>query len=388
MYKKTSGAFFLKYGSILNDEKYRECYHSKSEFTINKNETVKDFFAYEKDIIIECLKGIAILLIYDNGEINGFVLHRTVILKANVYINVVSISEDAEINLLSKEDSQVKLLKLITPYRIERNKKSFEIKEIYAYYYNIRKPGYLFKGEKNPCFELTYVDKGSLEMKIDGKEFQINKNELLVSCPNQFHSQHVSSNQSCSYLSIIFECDLKDYRSLLNKIFKVNSEILKVLNKFVNNTYLECPYKGDIILNDLKSIIIFLLQYGNDKISQSLSPIQQKYETDLINKIINYIELKVDEPLSLFDLCDEFSISRSGIQKLFKNNLNKAPKQYINELKLKRACLLIAEGKYTISQIALMLGFNSIHYFSRKFHKRFDITPSEYAKSIFKNQLK
>lgn len=388
MYKKTSGAFFLKYGNILDDINYQKKYQLQSEFTINKNESINDFFSYSKDIVIECLKGIALLLINDNDEINGFVLHRTVNLKENVYMNIISISDDAEINIFSKKDSQVKLLKLTKPYFINRNKKTFEITEIYAYYYNIRKPGYNFKGEKNPCFELTYVDKGKLNMKVNNKCFEINKNELLISAPGQFHSQFVNNNQSCSYLSIIFGCDLCNYGQLLNRVFKVNSEILKLLNKFVNNTYLKLPYKNDLIINDLKTIIIFLLQYNSNKTKQSLSPIQQKYETSLINKIINYIELKIDEPISLFDLCDEFSISRSGIQKLFKNNLNKAPKQYINEVKLKRACILITEGKYTISQIALMLGFNSIHYFSRKFHKHFDITPSEYAKSIFKNQLK
>ena len=39
----------------------------------------------------------------------------------------------------------------------------------------------------------------------------------------------------------------------------------------------------------------------------------------------------------------------------------------------------------TISEIALMLGFNSIHYFSRAFTQKYNMPPSEYAKTIYKS---
>ena len=53
-----------------------------------------------------------------------------------------------------------------------------------------------------------------------------------------------------------------------------------------------------------------------------------------------------------------------------------------NSLKLKKSQALICESKYTISEIASMLGFSSIHYFSRKFKSEFGISPSEYANKI------
>ena len=90
------------------------------------------------------------------------------------------------------------------------------------------------------------------------------------------------------------------------------------------------------------------------------------------------------QPLTVEYLCDQFSISRSSLQLLFNKNLNTTPKQYINQIKLKKAKLLIKENKYTISEISEKLGFTSIHYFSKKFKKEFNISPSDYAKSIYK----
>ena len=60
-----------------------------------------------------------------------------------------------------------------------------------------------------------------------------------------------------------------------------------------------------------------------------------------------------------------------------------APKQYINEAKLARSRVLIRKSEHTISEISSMLGFNSIHYFSRKFTQRYGITPSEFSKKIY-----
>ena len=45
--------------------------------------------------------------------------------------------------------------------------------------------------------------------------------------------------------------------------------------------------------------------------------------------------------------------------------------------------LLIKESTHTISEISAMLGFTSVHYFSRKFKQEYGITPSDYAKSIY-----
>ena len=46
---------------------------------------------------------------------------------------------------------------------------------------------------------------------------------------------------------------------------------------------------------------------------------------------------------------------------------------------------MIDEGTYNISEIALMMGFNSIHYFSRAFTQRYHMSPSEYSKTIFRD---
>ena len=137
----------------------------------------------------------------------------------------------------------------------------------------------------------------------------------------------------------------------------------------------------------LQETIIRLLQsefIGHNK-SHPVTEVRQHYQDELLNSILSYISETISEPITVAEICQKFSLSRSSLQILFKENLQQTPKKYISELKLEKSCQLIREDKYTISEIALMLGFNSIHYFSRAFTLKYNIAPSEYAKQLFNN---
>ena len=56
--------------------------------------------------------------------------------------------------------------------------------------------------------------------------------------------------------------------------------------------------------------------------------------------------------------------------------------EYYSILKTKEAKKLIREKTYSISQISEMLGYSSIHIFSRAFKKSVGISPTDYGKSI------
>jgi len=102
----------------------------------------------------------------------------------------------------------------------------------------------------------------------------------------------------------------------------------------------------------------------------------------LRNEILLYINENIYTAFNIEELCAQFGISRSSLQSLFRNNLSIAPKEYVSSLKLEKSKLLIKESKFTISEIATMLGFSTIHYFSRRFKQEFGLTPTEYANKI------
>ena len=59
--------------------------------------------------------------------------------------------------------------------------------------------------------------------------------------------------------------------------------------------------------------------------------------------------------------------------------MNRAPHEYIIDYRMEQAKKLIASGKFNISEVSFMVGYDDIHYFSRLFKQKVGCTPTEYA---------
>lgn len=76
-------------------------------------------------------------------------------------------------------------------------------------------------------------------------------------------------------------------------------------------------------------------------------------------------------------------ISRTKLYYKVKGLTGENPSVFFKTYKLNRAATLIVEGKYNISEIAYMTGFNTLSHFSTSFKKQFGCTPSEYSKKTY-----
>ncbi|MEG0176817.1 helix-turn-helix transcriptional regulator [Anaerorhabdus sp.] len=387
MYNKTTSAYFLKYGKITDS--FRDHKEFKKKTIRITDKKVASLTMYDQPVYVEMVDGMAIIVIADadqNFEHQLFVIHRNFKVYPDQHFSFITLTSSSTINLYMNPNTRRRSQDINKPIVYEPIRPNLMISEICAYYYMVKSPGYKFFGESHRYFELSFVDSGTLETNVEGVEFTLNNYDLLLYGPNQYHTQEIKSNEPCSYLTIIFESDIKDYASIINRVFHCPREYYQILDKFVKMTTSPLPYAKDLMISFIQELILHLLQYDlEEHITKPSTPIHQHFENELLEEILAYINEKIYEPLPVDEICDHFSISRSSLQNLFRDNLKVAPKQYINEAKLAKSKVLIKKSENTISEISSMLGFNSIHYFSRKFTHRYNITPSEYAKKIYED---
>lgn len=381
MYNKTTSANYLKYGNIINE------FFDSNNF-IKRREIIEEkstdyLTSYDENIVIELIEGMAILVILDES-FKLFAIHRTISINKNINFTILPISNVALYNIYVPKTSSEKKLQLDNPFVFKNINSSIIVKEIEALYYAVKSPNYKFNGERHHLFELTYVDHGTLVTEVEGKKYELTENTCMIYYPGQFHTQEVTSNESCSYITIIFECSGISHTNLFNRIFHCTRELVGILEMISKNTDTDFEFRNDLLISYLQVFIVKLLQL--DELKSTPKPttlINQHFENMLLEEILSYINSHLYEPLPVDQICSHFSISRSSLQNLFNNNLSVAPKHYINEQKLSLSRVLIKKGENTISDISAKLGFTSIHYFSRKFTKRYGITPSEYARKIY-----
>lgn len=385
MYEKTTSANYLKFGKVTNSFKTQKTLLTKEY--IESNDCVQFAHSFNHNVYIEILEGMAILKIAHDPNIDdfeSFAIHRSIRINSGNYFAIVPIKDTIRFRMYVPQSAKHIHIKLDKPIPYNRVKPTFSIEEILAYYYVVKMPKYVFPGEKHRFYELTYVDTGVLTSTVEGVAHHIKANQCMLYGPNQFHDQHVVGDSSCSYLTVIFQAKTTISESILNRVFACTRSMVDTIQRFVKASDDVTPYQSDEMISALTSMIISMLQYDSQKNkTKPTTPINQHFEDILVDEIVSYINNHLYEPLPIDQICTHFSISRSTLQNLFKNNINIAPKQYINEAKLNHSRSLIRKGDYTISEVAGLLGFNSIHYFSRKFTQYYGITPSEYSRKIY-----
>lgn len=102
----------------------------------------------------------------------------------------------------------------------------------------------------------------------------------------------------------------------------------------------------------------------------------------LVEKARQYVCDNVEKRIMLQDVAEYVCISPGYLSSLFKKQYSQNLVDYINEVKMERACELIREGRYRIYEISYRMGFENAYYFSRVFKRHIGMTPSEYRKSL------
>ncbi len=386
MYNKTTSANYLKFGKVSDSFKGRTGF-AVSTYT-ETVDTVYEMRSYSTNIYIEPMEGMALLRIARNpvlDEYESFALHRSIRINAGNYFALVPMTGSIVYRTYVPSSSRSKVMRLEHPIPYEHIIARFNVTEIIAYYYVVKAPGYFFPGEVHNFYELTYVDTGTVETNVQGTSYIIKSRQCMLYGPGEFHDQKVTSDEACSYLTVVFQARGIDNAKVLGQVFSCSKTMMTYMEQFIKASDDAAPFHFDQMLTSLRALIIEMLQaeYRDTNHGKPIAPVNQYYENRLLEEILSYINQHLYEPLPISDLYDKFSISRSSLQNLFKENMNIAPKQYINEAKLNRSRVLIRKGDHTISEISSMLGYNTIHYFSRKFTQRYGITPTEFSKKIY-----
>ena len=104
---------------------------------------------------------------------------------------------------------------------------------------------------------------------------------------------------------------------------------------------------------------------------------QNKHVTD----VVRYMYRHLEENLTLEQIGEEFSLSRSYLNAIFQKHTQHSPMDFFIHLKMKRSCRLLRTTDLPVYEVAQKMGYADPYYFSRIFKKIVGISPRQYRKS-------
>ncbi|MBQ3135369.1 MAG: helix-turn-helix transcriptional regulator [Oscillospiraceae bacterium] len=285
-------------------------------------------------------------------------------------------------------------------YKKTRPKTLFYIPEIVTIHYYELDKSFVFDGEAHDFWEMVYVDKGAVEIRADDKTLVLNQGEILFHKPHEFHAiRAFRSNPDFFVISFVCRSPamklFEGYRAALSQSLRpfVSSIISEARNSFHipknDVTLLKLRRRSrakvggeQLIKTYLEQLLILLARAVLEQQENSVSPVRESMETQLVSTIKSYIRDNLGKKLTMEELAGVTGYSTSYISRVFRQQCGTTIGRYITAKKISYAKELIRNHTYNFAQISDMLAFDTPQYFASTFKKETDMTPSEFKRSL------
>ncbi|MGE5482633.1 MAG: helix-turn-helix transcriptional regulator [Bacteroidota bacterium] len=102
-----------------------------------------------------------------------------------------------------------------------------------------------------------------------------------------------------------------------------------------------------------------------------------------VQNVLDYMDDHYYDPdLSLPDLASVVGWSPKYLISVFRDVVGQSPMSYLQNLRIRRSLDLLETGRYSVCQVAELVGYRDPSYFGRVFRRFVGISPSQYVKSL------
>lgn len=282
-------------------------------------------------------------------------------------------------------------------FKLKRFEKKIDVTRIAnIHYFEFTRQYQTFK-DNHAFRELVYVDTGSINVEAENYSGTLTENMLIIHKTGEIHSLTCPEDSAPNVIIIGFECMAEELDGFSKAPVVLEDEQQKILTEIIKEgrTVFKAPY--DIPnLKDMKKrkdypfgadqmiklkLEMLLIELVRSKMTEKTGVDSETFDPKT-HEIYNYVNKNFRENITLGELCFIFGTNKTTLCSSFKKAYGDTVIGYINSLKIKEAKKLLREGNYNLTEISNMLGFSSLHYFSRMFKKQQGISPSEYVRTI------
>jgi AraC-like DNA-binding protein len=249
-------------------------------------------------------------------------------------------------------------------------------------------------------FSICFVRNGFYEQQVFRKEQEMHIGRALISKPEiEYAIRHINNQPdlctSFNFTDIFYE-KVKDHYANEAQWFFKNPDIHSLLItsnaeiEFLHQLILANVKKNNSLeMDDLVIRLVerVMLTIGNKQSVNPLSENLKKYHLNTIEKARDYLFKNFERDVSLQELADHCCVSLFHFSRIFKTIMNSTPWQYLTEIRLNHAQLLLNTTELPVTQVAFQSGFNSLEYFINAYRKKFSLPPSGYRKQEVYNAI-
>ena len=284
-------------------------------------------------------------------------------------------------------------------YRITKN---IDIESLTTFHYFEFDDSFVDHFESHEPWEMVYIDRGECYIVADDRRFLLSQGELYFHKPFERHKLEMSKGVFANVLIITFSTTSRAMRYFegqkLQAGLSTKQHIAAILHE-ATHTFekpFHVPYGDQLapkteqslwggeqsIMIRLELMLIELVRKNRYyEAGPRMFHNKEIVTDDFCLRVIGYMESRLYEKMSMEELCQALSFSRSYVAKRFSGVCGYSVMEYFNMMKIQEAKRLIRETGMNFQEVSEALTFSNPHYFSTLFRKYVGMTPTQYKKS-------
>ena len=171
----------------------------------------------------------------------------------------------------------------------------------------------------------------------------------------------------------VFYFNEKEFPQLANNI-------LEIMNIFREQN----PFHMDEAEGILKAVLIKIARENSLKNKNTYLEIPKQLDnksSSVIFQVLDYINENYKDDIKIGDIASRYFISETHLRRIFNAHMRIGLLEYINLVRIHKACELLRSSSDSVSSIANACGFPSLTTFNRNFMKYISMTPLDYRNS-------
>ena len=237
----------------------------------------------------------------------------------------------------------------------------------------------------HPDYEVYYLTEGRCRYFIHDTTYSMTAGDLVVIPPGTIHKVIY---ETPIHSRILFNCT-QDFipPSVLKAINKItyypnrmdtDKQISVLYRKIRESTAISDSFSEDTIRCCAMALFLLMAKTSD---TAALLPAGSSF----VAQAVAFIRANYAEHLTLSIAARHCAVSPEHLSRVFKKETGFGFNEYLNLYRLKKAEALLKSGQNTsISQVALLCGFNDSNYFSGIYKKTYGISPSQTKKNASK----
>ncbi len=288
-------------------------------------------------------------------------------------------------------------------FEVQRVKEDIVIEGFNSIYYFEFSKDFNHEPEQHDFWEMVYVDSGSVNAITNGVGCTLSQGQVIFHEPMEPHAHVSDSRVSNSMLVVSFTTHSPVMQTFRGKTFTLDKTSKLLLSLFLEeakNALGNVPSQytdranlsfgsdvfgaSQLLTCHLTEFLIKLARSGSS-ITTKVTPSKQSRDianNSICELVCEYMKKNLYSDISLKELCEIFLMGKTQMCKIFRECTGKSPMEFYASLKIHQAKRLLREKQYSVSQVSDMLGYSSIHTFSRAFKTSTGMSPMAYIKSI------